>query len=322
MATSARSSIRARCALACILLALIAVAASVGSSGAGAKPGAAAARPRILFDDFSYSSRAQLAMHGWIIRTQSGWPGVAGAAWSADNVALVADPARRGNRLLRMSSSTDGTAGGTSQTQVCHQRKYFEGTYATRARFRDRPTSGPDGDQLVETFYTISPLKAPLDLEYSELDWEYLPNGGWGVTASTLFVTSWETFQLDPWIADNTSTSAIGSLDGWHTFVMQVAQGTVRYYLGGVRLASHGGRYYPEVAMSINYNLWFIDGGELPAGERRRYNEDIDWVFHQAGVALSPQQVRDRVEVLRRSKVAFKDTVQPASPPLVSPCNF
>jgi hypothetical protein len=65
---------------------------------------------------------------------------------------------------------------------------------------------GADGDQLVETFYAISPLQAPLDPNYSELDWEYLPNSGWGVTAPTLFVTSWHTVQLDPWIADNTFT--------------------------------------------------------------------------------------------------------------------
>jgi hypothetical protein len=284
--------------------------------------GAAPAKPQILFDDFSYTSRAPLAAHGWIVRTARGWPGVPGATWSADNVSFVRDPARRANRLLRMTSSTNGTARGTSQTQVCHQRKYYEGTYATRVRFRDAPTVGPDGDQLVETFYTISPIKAPLDPDYSELDWEYLPNGGWGVGRSTLFVTSWETFQLDPWIADNTSTPTVGSLDGWHTLVMQVASGRVRYYLDGDRLASHGGKYFPEVPMSINYNLWFIAGGQLPGGATRRYAEDVDWVFHQVGVVVSPKQVRAKVARLRRGKVRFEDTVRPASPPLVSPCNF
>jgi hypothetical protein len=221
-----------------------------------------------------------------------------------------------------MSSSTDGTAGGTSQTQVCHQRKYYEGTYATRVRFRDAPTRGPDGDQLLETFYAISPPGEPLDPDYSELDWEYLPNGGWGVRPSVLFVTTWETFQLDPWIAVNAHTPAIGSLDGWHTLVMQVAKGTVMYFLDGARLARHGGKYYPEVPMSINYNLWFISNGLGQRGEPRRYEEDVDWVFHQVGAALSPAQVRARVATLRRGSVAFKDTVPPASPPLVSPCNF
>jgi hypothetical protein len=305
-----------------VLLLLVAPAVASAAPQRGAAPSLAAARPGFLFDDFSYASRSQLAAHGWIVRAGSGWPGVKGATWSAENVSFVADRARRGNRLLRMSSSTDGTAGGTSQTQVCHQRKYLEGTYATRVRFRDASTRGPDGDQVVETFYAISPPGAPLDPDYSELDWEYLPNGGWGVRPSVLFVTTWETFQLDPWIAVNDHTPAVGSLDGWHTLVMQVAKGTVRYYLDGARLASHGGKYYPEVPMSINYNLWFVSDGLAAPGESRRYDEDVDWVFHRAGAVLSPAQVRAAVAKLRRTNVAFVDTVPAATPPLVSPCNF
>jgi len=221
-----------------------------------------------------------------------------------------------------LSATTDGTAAGTSQAQICQQRKYLEGTYATRVRFRDAPASGPDGDQLVETFYTISPLQAPLDPNYSELDWEYLANGGWGATAPTLFVTTWETVQLDPWIADNTYTTTTGSRDGWHTLVLQVAHGSVSYYLDGALLATHGGKYYPEVPMSINYNLWFIQGGQLPPGQLRRYSEDVDWVYHQANVVLSPSQVAAQVAKLRRARVSFRDTVRPEDPPLASPCNF
>jgi hypothetical protein len=305
-----------------LTLLLIVPAVTAVSSDRGAPPGFAAAEPRILFDDFSYVRRAQLTAHGWTVRTGLGWPGVSGASWSADNISFASDPARRGNRLLRLSSSTDGTPAGTSQTQLCHQRKYFEGTYATRVRLRDTPTAGPDGDRLVETFYAISPPGAPLDPSYSELDWEYLPNGGWGVGSSVLFVTTWETFQLDPWIAVNAHTAAVGSLDGWHTLVMQVARGTVTYHLDGIRLARHGGKYYPEVPMSINYNLWFISDGLRAAGQRRRHDEDVDWVFHQVGVVLSPAQVGARVRALRRNKVAFRDTVPAARPPLVSPCNF
>src|SRR5262249_32182087 len=155
--------------------------------------------------------------------------------------------------LLRLTSSTDGTATGTSQAQVCQQRKFFEGTYATRVRFTDVPDSGPDGDQIVETFYAISPLEAPLDPNYSELDWEYLANGGWNVTDPTVFVTSWATAQRDPYIADNTFTTATGSLSGWHTLLFQVANGSINYFLDGTLIATHGGKYYPEVPMSINY---------------------------------------------------------------------
>jgi hypothetical protein len=312
-----------------IALVLIAVGLVLGATSAGARPdregaygSARGSKAAILFDDFSYASRAQLAAHGWIVRTAPGWPGVAGATWDAENVSFARGPGGPANRVLRLSSTTNGTAAGTSQTQVCQGRKYLEGTYAARIRFRDSPSSGPDGDQVVETLYTISPLEAPLDRKYSELDWEYLPNGGWSVTRPTLFVTTWETFQLDPWIADNTSSSSPGSLSGWHVLVMHVAHGAVTYYLDGVQLASHGGRYYPEVPMSINFNLWFIQGGRLPAGTSRRYEEDVDWVFHRARVSLSPKQVLAAVVQLRRARVVFRDTVPAKRPALASPCNF
>ena len=263
-----------------------------------------------------------LSRHGWTIRTAQGWPGAKGATWSADGISFVPDPRRPGNELLRLTSSTDGTAAGTNQAQICQASKFYDGTYATRVRFEDAPDAGADGDQLVETFYAISPLRAPLDPSYSELDWEYLPNGGWGVAAPTLFVTSWATVRLDPWLADNTHASATRSLAGWHTLVLQVARGTVRYYLDGALLARHGGKYYPDVPMSINYNLWFIDGGALPAGGVRRYHENVDWVYHRAGAVLSPKAVLAQVAGFRRSRVTFRDTVPAHSPPLDSPCNF
>jgi hypothetical protein len=222
-----------------------------------------------------------------------------------------------------MTSSTDGTPANTTQTQICHQRKYFEGTYAARVRFSDTPISGPDGDQLVQSFYTIAPLKAPMDPDYSELDWEYLPNGGWGIDGPTLYSTTWETFSPEPnWKKDNVFQTENGDKGGWHTLVTQVSGGTVKYFIDGKSFAKHGGEYYPEDTMSINFNLWFIRDGMLPAKELRKYEEDIDWVFFQAGVGLTPQQVEDAVADLRRQSIKFVDRVPPKKPPLESPCNF
>jgi hypothetical protein len=45
------------------------------------------------------------------------------------------------------------------------------------------------------------------------------------------------------------------------------------------------------VQLTPNYNLWFVDGGQLPPGSVRRYHVDVDWVYYQAGTVLSPQQV-------------------------------
>ncbi len=56
-------------------------------------------------------------------------------------MSFLKDPDEPGNRILRMTSSTDGTGANTNQTQICHQRKYLEGTYAARVRFTDLPVS-------------------------------------------------------------------------------------------------------------------------------------------------------------------------------------
>ncbi|HEY6247484.1 MAG TPA: glycoside hydrolase family 16 protein [Pyrinomonadaceae bacterium] len=278
---------------------------------------------KLLFDDFSYSNTTQLKKHGWIIRTAAGWPGVPGATWSEGGVSLQADSDRKGNRFVRMTSSTDGTPANTKQTQICHQRKYFEGTYAARVRFTDVTLSGPSGDQIVQSFYTIAPLKAPMDPDYSELDFEYLPNGGWGIAGPTLYATTWETFSPEPnWKKDNVFQTSNGSQAGWHTLVTQVADQKVRYFVDGKLFAEHGGNYYPEDTMSINFNLWFIRDGMIKTNEVRQYYEDIDWVFFQANLGLQPDEVEKAVANLQKNRIKFRDTVPAKSPPLVSPCNF
>lgn len=277
----------------------------------------------VLFDDFSYTNKAVLKKNGWIIRTEPGWPGVPGATWSESGVTLLKHPTERNNRILRMTSSTDGTGPNTFQTQICHKRQYLDGTYAARVRFTDKPISGPGGDQLVQSFYTISPLKAPMDLDYSELDFEYLPNGGWGINGPTLYATTWETFSPEPnWKKDNVFQTANGSQDGWHTLVTQVLNGQVRYFVDGKLFAEHGGNYYPEDTMSINFNLWFIRDGMIKSNDRRAYEEDIDWVYFQGGIALTPEQVEAAVTGLRRQKVDFRNIVPDNAPELKSPCNF
>jgi hypothetical protein len=72
--------------------------------------------------------------------------------------------------------------------------------------------------------------------------------------------------------------------------------------------------------MSINFNLWFINGGLAQAAGVREYQEDIDWVFHEAGVLLMPDEVNARISELRNSSVKFQDTV--LSGIQASPCNL
>lgn len=276
---------------------------------------------QILFDDFSYSTADEMTANGWGIRNGSGLPGVTGASFRTENVSFIDYPAQAGNRLLRMTSSTDGTGANTYQTQICHQRKYLEGTYAARVRFSDVPASGSDGDQIVQTFYMITPYEKPFDPDYSEIDFEYLPNGGWGESTSLHF-TTWETVQIEPWNADNASNATEGSLAGWHTLVAQVTGGTVRYFVDGKMLAQHGGDYYPDAPMSLNFNLWFIDGGLNGTSDTRAYQEDLDWVFHEADILLMPAEIDTKINELRNASIKFQDTVSPGAIPLASPCDL
>lgn len=277
---------------------------------------------KIFFDDFSYASLEEMEENQWKARTETGHPGVQGARWSGDGISFLADDGLAGNTLLRMTSSTDGSAENTEHTQFCHQRKYLAGTYAARVYFRDAPITGPDGDQIIETFYTISPLKAPMDPDYSEMDFEYLANGGWGEPDNAMFATTWETFKLDPFIKDNEYSTKPGSFSGWHTLVLQVSDNRVRYFVDGEQFAEHSEHVYPEEPMSINFNLWFTAEGLLDSSEHRIYQQDIDWVYHNAQSVMTPAEVTAAVSALRASEVAFTDTVPDWQPKLESPCGL
>jgi hypothetical protein len=286
---------------------------------------AAAAPPKpLFFDDFGHVDTGALTAAGWLLRSGSGHPGVTGARWAPEAITLLDDPAQRGNRLLRLTARTDGNDGpGTVQAQLCHQRKVLRGTYAARIRFSDTPVAGADGDPIIQTFYAVAPLRHAFDPHFSEVDWEYLPNGGWGSERQRLYGISWQTVQLQPWQSHNSAHEEFRSFDGWHTLLMQVEEQQVRMFVDGRPIARHAGRNVPVVPMAIAFNLWFSPAGLLPTGgEPRVYTQDIDWVFHAADLTLSPGQVDARVRALRRAGTAHVDTVPAPQPPLESRCDF
>src|SRR4029079_13446838 len=106
------------------------------------------------------------------------------------------------------------------------------------------------------------------------------------------------------------------------TLVLQIGDRKVKYFLDGRLLTTHGEPYYPEAPMSINFNLWFIVDGLLDSAARRSYQEDIDWVFHEAGRTLSPAEVLQTVADLRTAGTTFLDDVPALNPPLPSPCDL
>lgn len=314
------------------LTALAVSGALLATAGAHAAPSeqtahaartAKSAPPQYFFDDFKYPDIAAMFKQGWSPRSAAGHPGIPGARWAPEGLSVV-------DGKLRLRGATDGTGPGTTQAQVCHQRKYLAGTYAARIRFSDTPISGADGDPVIQTFYAVSPLKHDFDPEFSELDWEYLPNGGWGSDKTRIYGITWQTVRLDPWLAFNQQHEEFTALGApghdWHTLVMQVADGRTHWYLDGRKIDQHGGRNYPVVPMSINFNLWFSPEGPLPQGPAggppRVYEQDVDWVFHAKDTVLSPAQVEQQVARWRQRGIARLDEVPAAQPALESRCDF
>lgn len=277
---------------------------------------------QVMFDDFSYKTLAEAQKNGWVARTQVGHPGIKNATWWDEGITFHPDRLNLQNQVMRLTSKTDGTAVNTRHTQICHQRKYLEGTYAARVFFNDQPDFGPDGDGIVETFYAISPLEAPMDKNYSELDFEYLANGGWGKNTNTLWSTSWETFQLEPWTKINDYDTYVKSLQGWNTLVLQVFDNNIKYYINGELYSEHGSDVYPEVPMSMNFNLWFIPEQLVQSPQMRQYHQDVDWVYFNADQNLSYIEVVKEVEGLRAKNIAQTDKVADRQPKLDSYCGL
>ena len=263
----------------------------------------------IVFDDFSYSMVSEMEANGWYVRSGSGGPGVSGASWSKDLVTFFEDPENENNSLMKMKASTQGSGNTTTQSQVTYEGNHLRGTYAARVYFNNSPASGPDGDQIVETFYTITPLAFDMDPDYSEIDFEYLPNGGWGQSQHTMFLTTWETYKPEPWTVDNISETIASDYSGWHTFVAQVDDNSVRYYIDGDLKATHTGNVYPETNMSLNFNIWFIQGGLISSTTERIYEQDVDWMYFVDQEILSPAEVGAQIEALRAQDISYLDTV-------------
>ncbi|MFC8130759.1 cellulose binding domain-containing protein [Streptomyces sp. NPDC057302] len=265
-----------------------------------------------LFDDFNYSGHTdpKIAAHGWSVRSNSGGPGVPGATWAPDNVTFAA---QNGNSVMNLETSTAGTASSTEQTEILTQAtKFRNGTYAARVKFSDAPRSGPDGDRLVQTFFTINDLKAPMADDYAEYDFEYLPNGGWGEPANILYTTSWETYRPDPWEAVNQHSEARQSYAGWHDLVVTIDNNAITYYVDGQHFGTHGAAYLPERPMSINFNQWLIDLAGQSSTTPRSYDQQVDYVLHVKDQVLTPAQVGTLVGDYRTAGTTFEDTVPAA----------
>ncbi|MFI1722431.1 cellulose binding domain-containing protein [Streptomyces sp. NPDC020489] len=262
-----------------------------------------------LFDDFNYAGHTdpKISANGWNVRSNSGGPGVPGATWAPENVTFSTVA---GNSIMNLETSTAGTGASTEQTEILTKSmKFKNGTYAARVKFSDAPRSGPDGDHVVQTFFTINDLKAPLADDYAEYDFEYLPNGGWGEPSNILYTTSWETYQAEPWVAVNQHSESRQSYAGWHDLVVTIDNSSIKYYVDGQLFGTHDAAYLPERPMSINFNQWLIDFGGLSSSTPRAYDQQVDYVLHVKDQVLTPAQVAAKVAAYRSAGTTFQDNV-------------
>lgn len=284
-----------------------------GATVWGAAPGGPVDPPaRALFDDFAYTGHTDpaLAAHGWSLRSWPGGPGVPGATWTPQNVSFgTAD----GASVMTLRTETAGSAASTRQAEISTSAmKFRNGTYAARVKFSDAPVSGPDGDHVIQTFFAINDLKAPMADDYAEYDFEYLPNGGWGETGNTLFATSWETYDPNTGQAVNRHTADRAGYGGWRDLVLTIDDTAVRYYVDGRLFATHDAAYLPERPMLIAFNQWLTSLAGQSSTEPRAYEQHVDYVLHAKDEVLSPAQVAERVAAYRTAGTTFTDTV-PAS---------
>ncbi|MFI8327065.1 glycoside hydrolase family 16 protein [Streptomyces sp. NPDC085529] len=309
-----RRTSRRRVRAALVLPALLcALAACSGDPEAGGSTDAAAPSrdasptptgpPDTLFDDFDYAGADDpaFAANGWAVRTGGGGPGIKDT-WNADGAAFLSDPAADGGKVLRLRSTTDGTRQGTTQVEVqTTSRNFFTGTFAARVHFSDEPASGRDGDHVVQTFFPISPSDSSEN--YSELDFEYLPNGGWGSVGPQLDTVSW--YKADP--PDRVHHTLKRRLEGWHTLTITAMDGKVVYSLDGEKVFTSSGKYVPRDRMDIHFSNWFID---LPfTGAPRTWDMKVDWVYHKADEAVSPAEIAKAVAGFRTTGTSYVNTV-------------
>ncbi|WP_063794001.1 cellulose binding domain-containing protein [Streptomyces graminilatus] len=252
--------------------------ASASTSASASASGGAPAG--VLFDDFDYTGPDDpaLAANGWTVRTGEGGPGIKDT-WSKQGVSFPAGEDGRAGQALRLRAGTDGTARGTRQAEFHRTRPtFFTGTLVARVYLSDKPASGADGDHVNESLFAISPDHA--SPRYSELDYEYMPNGGWGRYGPLLDTTSWRNSER----GDRVTSSHNQKLGGWHTMVITAVDGKTTYSIDGQKLFTSGSKHFPREAMTINFSTWFVD---LPFKGARSWEMKADWMYYRAGKAVS-----------------------------------
>ncbi|WP_307791181.1 cellulose binding domain-containing protein [Streptomyces actuosus] len=274
-----------------------AVPRTSASGHAGGEPPAG-----VLFDDFAYSGPGDPALtsHGWEVRESEGGPGIKGT-WSSKAISFPAGEAGGSGQALRLEAGTDGTEEGTRQAEFHSSRPVFlTGTLVARVYLSDKPVSGKDGDHIAQSFFAISPDHE--STKYSELDYEYLPNGGWGRYGPLLDTTSWR----DAGRGDRVTRSRNQKFGGWHTLAVTAVGGTTTYSVDGQQVFTSGSRHFPRERMNIDVSSWFID---LPFKGSRSWEMKVDWLYYRSGEAMSAQDAEGAAAALAAGGTHYVNTL-------------
>jgi hypothetical protein len=101
----------------------------------------------------------------------------------------------------------------------------------------------------------------------------------------------------------------LGPYAGWHTLVVDDADGlNTDFYVDGALVASFS-TYYPSALMAIDFNQRFPTGSLVTSSTPRAWVEPIDWVYHAKDTLLTTAQVEANVAAYRSQGVAPFNTV-------------
>jgi hypothetical protein len=271
----------------------------------------------VLFDDFTYDSRSDPAfLARWSVSDYGpAEPGI--GAFAGDNITFLADPARAGNKLMRVALTTEGTVDTTRQGEVVGQRRFLRGTYASRMRFYNQPLEGPTqevgpdtGDRVVCAFFAISPREVD-EAEYGELDIQYLPNAGWNYegttfTGPTLWTTAWNGLDL------HVTHPTARDLDATHVYWMTVSDEGISYHVDETRIVTHADlSYLPKSELAVMWNMW-LDAEQFAVdqtGMSRTWAEDVDWFYHARDAVLTLPEIQAEVDKYRAMGLHEVDTL-------------
>ncbi|MGW0467010.1 cellulose binding domain-containing protein [Streptomyces sp. NPDC003027] len=275
------------------------------SAAAGSVPARAVSAPPagVLFDNFHYTgpNDPALAANGWEVRTGEGGPGIKDT-WAPSHISFPSTADTKGGQALQLRLTTDGTKQGTKQSELLTTKPDFStGTLAARVHFSDKPTDGRDGDHINESFFAISPDHR--STKYSELDFEYMPNGGWGAVGPRLDTTSWRSSTQGDRVTRSLENK---SLKGWHTMMISAVDGKVVYSMDGRELFSHGSEHFPREHMSIHFSAWLVD---LPFKGDRTWDMRVDWTYYQAGQKVSLEDVEKAVDGFHADGTNYVNTL-------------